>query len=246
MYPAKKHLKITKLGDFINHKRTLQPAEYYFLPLQAEQSTMKELIHKFSKSAVEAGCDEVGRGCLCGPVVAAAVILDENFDPYFVKDSKKLTAKVRWELDGYIRRHATEFAIAELPPAYIDHHNILNASIHAMHMALDQLQKRPEFIVVDGNRFHPYQNIAHQCIVKGDDKILSIAAASILAKNYRDRLMISLHEEFPDYGWNKNMGYATKQHRDALNRLGPTIHHRRSFRLEYELSVIEELDFENP
>lgn len=246
MYSAKKHLKITKFRNFLNQKRTLQPAEYYFLPLQAEQSTMQGLIHKFSKSAIEAGCDEVGRGCLCGPVVAAAVILDDTFDGSLIRDSKKLSANARNELDHYIKAHATEYAIAELPPVYIDQHNILNASIHAMHQALDQLQKRPDFIVVDGNRFHPYQNIAHQCIVKGDDKILSIAAASILAKNYRDRLMISLHEEFPDYGWNKNMGYATKQHREALMRLGPTIHHRRSFRLEYEISIIETLDFENP
>lgn len=182
---------------------------------------------------IEAGCDEVGRGCLSGPVVAAAVILDHNFNQNLVNDSKKLTSKTRLDLDSYIKEHVREYAIAELPPSFIDEHNILNASIHAMHHALDQLTIRPELILVDGNRFHPYPFIPHQCIIKGDSKFLSIACASILAKNYRDQLMIELHEEFPEYGWNKNMGYATKQHREALNKYGPTIHHRKSFRLDY-------------
>ena len=182
---------------------------------------------------IEAGCDEVGRGCLSGPVVAAAVILDHNFNQNLVNDSKKLTSKTRLDLDSYIKEHVREYAIAELPPSFIDEHNILNASIHAMHLALDQLTIRPELILVDGNRFHPYPFIPHQCIIKGDSKFLSIACASILAKNYRDQLMIELHEEFPEYGWNKNMGYATKQHREALNKYGPTIHHRKSFRLDY-------------
>lgn len=137
------------------------------------------------------------------------------------------------ELDPYIREHVRDYAIAELPPKFIDEHNILNASIHAMHLALDQLVVRPELILVDGNRFAAYPFIPHRCIVKGDSKLLSIACASILAKNYRDKIMIALHEEFPQYGWNKNMGYATKQHREALNEHGPTIHHRRSFRLSY-------------
>lgn len=192
---------------------------------------------KLKKSAsmhyIEAGCDEVGRGCLSGPVVAAAVILDHNFNQNLVNDSKKLTSKTRLDLDSYIKEHVREYAIAELPPSFIDEHNILNASIHAMHLALDQLTIRPELILVDGNRFHPYPFIPHQCIIKGDSKFLSIACASILAKNYRDQLMIELHEEFPEYGWNKNMGYATKQHREALNKYGPTIHHRKSFRLDY-------------
>lgn len=182
---------------------------------------------------IEAGCDEVGRGCLSGPVVAAAVILDHNFNQNLVNDSKKLTSKTRLDLDSYIKEHVREYAIAELPPSFIDEHNILNSSIHAMHLALDQLTIRPELILVDGNRFHPYPFIPHQCIIKGDSKFLSIACASILAKNYRDQLMIELHEEFPEYGWNKNMGYATKQHREALNKYGPTIHHRKSFRLDY-------------
>ena len=193
-----------------------------------------ELLKSYSGQYIEAGCDEVGRGCLCGPVVAAAVILDENFDPKFINDSKKLQAKDRRELDLYIRENAVDFAIAELPPSFIDKHNILQASIHAMHLALDQLSTRPELILVDGNKFHPYPFIPHQCIVKGDSKILSIAAASILAKNYRDQLMIKLHEEFPMYGWDKNMGYATKKHQLGLKEFGPCQYHRKSFRLDYD------------
>ncbi|UZX28822.1 ribonuclease HII [Riemerella anatipestifer] len=182
---------------------------------------------------MEAGCDEAGRGCLCGPVVAAAVILDENFEQNLINDSKKLSFKTRNELDLYIKNNALDYAIAELSPAFIDEHNILNASIHAMHLALDKLTIRPELILVDGNRFKPYPFTPHECIIKGDSKVLSIAAASILAKNYRDHIMIKLHEEYPEYGWNKNFGYATKQHREALNKLGPTIYHRKSFRLDY-------------
>jgi ribonuclease HII len=192
------------------------------------------LLKKWSENYIEAGCDEVGRGCLCGPVVAAAVILDESFEQNLVNDSKKLTLKTRFELDDYIKNNVKDFAVAELSPEFIDKHNILNASIHAMHLALDKLTIRPELILVDGNKFHPYNYIPHQCIIKGDSKILSIAAASILAKNYRDQLMIELHEEFPEYGWNKNMGYATKSHREALKKFGPTKYHRKSFRLEYD------------
>ena len=193
-----------------------------------------ELIKKWSENYVEAGCDEVGRGCLCGPVVAAAVILDDNFEQNLVNDSKKLNFKTRLELDDYIKNNVKDYAIAELSPEFIDQHNILNASIHAMHNALDKLTIRPELILVDGNKFHPYNYIPHQCIIKGDSKILSIAAASILAKNYRDQLMIRLHEEFPEYGWNKNMGYATKVHIEALKKFGPTKYHRQSFRLKYD------------
>lgn len=193
-----------------------------------------ELIKKWSENYVEAGCDEVGRGCLCGPVVAAAVILDDNFEQNLVNDSKKLNFKTRLELDDYIKNNVKNYAIAELSPEFIDQHNILNASIHAMHNALDKLTIRPELILVDGNKFHPYNFIPHQCIIKGDSKILSIAAASILAKNYRDQLMIQLHDEFPEYGWNKNMGYATKVHIEALKKFGPTKYHRQSFRLNYD------------
>ena len=193
-----------------------------------------ELIKKWSENYVEAGCDEVGRGCLCGPVVAAAVVLDDNFEQNLVNDSKKLNFKTRLELDDYIKNNVKDYAIAELSPEFIDQHNILNASIHAMHNALDKLTIRPELILVDGDKFHPYNYIPHQCIIKGDSKILSIAAASILAKNYRDQLMIRLHEEFPEYGWNKNMGYATKVHIEALKKFGPTKYHRQSFRLNYD------------
>ena len=201
-----------------------------------------ELLRKWNNHYIEAGCDEVGRGCLCGPVVAAAVIINDNFKQNLVNDSKKLNVKTRVELDRYIRDNVDDFAIAELPPSFIDGHNILNASIHAMHLALDQLKIRPELILVDGNRFHPYPFIPHQCIIKGDSKFLSIAAASILAKNYRDQLMIQLHDEFPHYGWNTNMGYATADHRRALMKHGPTVHHRKSFRLIYEMAKTEETE----
>ena len=192
-----------------------------------------DLLKKWTDHYIEAGCDEVGRGCLCGPVVAASVIIDENFNQNLVNDSKKLTFKTRMDLDGYIKDHVVAYSIAEVSPEVIDVHNILNASIMAMHYALDHLTVRPELILVDGNKFHPYQSIPHECIVKGDAKLLSIACASILAKNYRDRLMITLHKEFPEYGWSTNMGYATRQHQEALNRFGPTIYHRKSFRLDY-------------
>jgi ribonuclease HII len=193
-----------------------------------------DLIKKWSIFYVEAGCDEVGRGCLSGPVVAAAVILDENFNQNLVNDSKKLNFKTRMDLDSYIKDNVKDYAVAELSPAFIDQHNILNASIHAMHQALDKLIIRPELILVDGNRFHPYNFIPHECIIKGDSKVLSIASASILAKNYRDKLMIELHEEHPEYGWNTNFGYATKKHQEALIKFGPTKYHRQSFRLKYD------------
>lgn len=191
------------------------------------------LLKAYSKLYTEAGCDEVGRGCLSGPVVAASVVLSPKFRAKTINDSKMLSAKKRLELDQYIKDHAVSFSIAEVPVEVIDRHNILNASIHAMHRALDGLSVVPEFILVDGNRFHPYKFIPHQCIVKGDTKYLSIACASIIAKNYRDSLMLRLHEEFPQYGWNSNMGYATKSHQRALIEHGPCIHHRKSFRLDY-------------
>jgi ribonuclease HII len=193
-----------------------------------------ELLKKWTNIYIEAGCDEVGRGCLSGPVVAATVILDEKFNQNLVNDSKKLTFKTRMSLDDYIKNNVREYAIAELPAEFIDQHNILNASIHAMHRALDKLTIKPELILVDGNKFHPYNYIPHQCIIKGDSKVLSIAAASILAKNYRDKLMIQLHDEHPEYGWDTNFGYATKKHQEALIKHGPTKYHRQSFRLKYD------------
>ena len=192
------------------------------------------MLHSWTEKYIEAGCDEVGRGCLCGPVVAAAVVLDKKIDAQLINDSKTLNAKTRLQLEDYIKSVALDFAIAELPPSFIDQHNILNASIHAMHLALDQLIIRPELILVDGNKFHPYPSTPHICVIKGDSKVLSIAAASILAKNFRDRLMLDLHQEHPEYGWNKNMGYATLQHRNALKKFGPTQYHRQSFRLDYD------------
>lgn len=198
-------------------------------------NTEVKLSKSFSNSLIEAGCDEVGRGCLSGPVVAAAVIIDQNFNQNFINDSKKLTFKKRNELDSYIKNNAVSYAIAELSPEFIDKHNILQASIHAMHLALDKLKTRPELILVDGNKFHPYNYIPHHCIVKGDSKFLSIAAASIIAKNYRDNLMIELAKDFPEYGWDKNFGYCTKVHQRALMKYGPTVHHRKSFRLTYNI-----------
>lgn len=192
------------------------------------------LIKKWSKAYIEAGCDEVGRGCLAGPVVAAAVIIDNKFNEKLINDSKKLSAAKRTALYEPIKQNALDYAITELPPTHIDQYNILQSSIHAMHLALDQLKIRPELILVDGNKFHPYNYIPHQCIIKGDSKVVSIAAASILAKVYRDNIMLKLHEEFPEYGWNKNMGYATKQHQEALNKYGPTKYHRQSFKLKYD------------
>lgn len=192
------------------------------------------LLKKWSNHYVEAGCDEVGRGCLCGPVVAAAVIVGDDFMQNYVNDSKKVNKTKRLDMDQYIKENALDFAISALDAHFIDTHNILRSSIHAMHLSLDKLKIRPELILVDGNRFYPYNFIPHQCIIKGDSKFLSIAAASILAKNYRDQLMIQLHEEYPQYGWNRNMGYATMEHREALKKFGPTPYHRKSFRLDYE------------
>lgn len=188
----------------------------------------------WTKNLLEVGCDEAGRGCLCGPVVAAAVILNEDFHHNLINDSKKLSAKTRFELEIFIKENVLEYAIAEVSPAKIDEINILNGSILAMHLALNQLKNTPQLILVDGNRFHPYPDIEHLCIVKGDSKMVSIAAASILAKSHRDRLMQKLHGEYPNYGWNKNMGYATKIHRLALKEFGITPHHRKSFRLDYD------------
>ena len=192
------------------------------------------LLKKWSNNYVEAGCDEVGRGCLCGPVVAAAVIVGDDFMQNYVNDSKKVNKAKRLDMDQYIKENALDFAISALDAHFIDTHNILRSSIHAMHLSLDKLKIRPELILVDGNRFYPYNFIPHQCIIKGDSKFLSIAAASILAKNYRDQLMMQLHEEYPQYGWNRNMGYATMEHREALKKFGPTPYHRKSFRLDYE------------
>lgn len=179
----------------------------------------------------EAGCDEVGRGCLAGPVVAAAVILSKDFAHPLVRDSKKLNSRQREEAETYIKSQALAFAVAEVDHLEIDKINILNASYLAMHRAVAKLSLLPDLLLVDGNRFKAYPNIDHQCIVKGDNAFFSIAAASILAKNYRDALMCRLAEEFPHYLWEKNVGYPTPAHKSAILEHGLSPHHRRSFKV---------------
>ena len=189
------------------------------------------LSFKHTDLSIEAGTDEAGRGCLAGPVTAAAIITSENLHSELLNDSKQTSLKVRNFLRQWIGENENAYAVAHIWPEKIDEINILNASIEAMHKALDKLTIIPEFIIVDGNRFKPYHNIPHQTIVKGDSKYLSIAAASILAKTYRDEVMLQLHEEFPMYHWDKNKGYPTKAHRDAILEYGPCKYHRKSFRL---------------
>ncbi|MCU0367266.1 MAG: ribonuclease HII [Cyclobacteriaceae bacterium] len=185
----------------------------------------------FTSDLVEAGCDEVGRGCLAGPVVAAAVILPKKYTHNLLNDSKQLSKADRLVLQEDIIRDAIAWAIAEVSHEVIDEINILNASFKAMHLALDKLEVQPEFLLIDGNRFKSYRKINHTCVVKGDATYLSIAAASVLAKNYRDELMTKLSEQFPGYGWHTNVGYPTIQHREAIKRLGVTLYHRKSFQL---------------
>ena len=186
-----------------------------------------------TQGIIEAGLDEVGRGCLAGPVVAAAVILPPDYTHPLLTDSKQLTRNQRNQLKIEIERDALAWAIAEASCAEIDEINILQASFLAMHRAVDQLLIKPEHLLVDGNRFVPYPMLPHTCITKGDSLFLSIAAASVLAKTYRDDLMTRLAEEFPHYGWETNVGYPTIHHRRALHEKGPTVHHRRTFRLNY-------------
>ena len=185
----------------------------------------------YEQGRVEAGCDEAGRGCLAGSVYAAAVILPPDYHNERLNDSKKLTARQRYALRQDIERDAVAWAVGVVTPQEIDQINILNASILAMHRALDQLQVRPEAIIVDGNRFKPYRDLPHTTIVKGDGKYLSIAAASILAKTYRDDEMIRLAQEYPDYDWQHNMGYPTRKHREAIRQHSITPYHRRTFNL---------------
>jgi ribonuclease HII len=180
---------------------------------------------------IEAGCDEAGRGCLAGSVYAAAVILPPDYQNEALNDSKQLSAKKRQALRQQIERDAIAWAVGIVTAEEIDEINILNASILAMHRALEQLSIQPEYIIVDGNRFKPYKNVPHTTIVKGDGKYLSIAAASILAKTYRDSYMEKLHEQYPYYGWNKNAGYPTKEHRDGIRRHGISPEHRKSYNL---------------
>jgi len=180
---------------------------------------------------LEAGCDEAGRGCLAGPVFAAAVILPKEFEHPLLNDSKQVLEKDRYELRKVIEERAIAFAVASVSNREIDRINILKASFKAMHLALTKLNQLPGLILVDGNRFTKYKRIPHRCIIKGDEIFTSIAAASILAKTYRDDHMQQLHQEFPHYGWDHNKGYGTQMHRDAILAHGECKHHRKSFRL---------------
>ena len=186
---------------------------------------------KYKTNCIEAGCDEAGRGCLAGPVFAAAVILPDNFSNQLLNDSKQLTEKQREKLRPIIEQEALAWAVALVDNHEIDRINILNASILAMHKALDALSMRPEHIIIDGNRFKQYHDIPHLCIVKGDGKYMSIAAASILAKTHRDEYMQKIHQEYPNYNWQKNKGYPTCDHRNAIAQFGITNYHRSSFNL---------------
>lgn len=194
-----------------------------------------------NKLLVEAGCDEAGRGCYAGPVFAAAVILPPNFRHPLLNDSKQMSHEHRMEVRPYIEKHALAFAVASCSVDEIDTINILRASFEAMHRAIRQLKIIPQHLLIDGNRFTPFDGIPHTCIIEGDGKYKNIAAASVLAKTYRDDYMIKLHEEFPEYGWNTNKGYGTPHHRDTINAIGLTMHHRRSFRI---LSDQMEMSFE--
>lgn len=206
---------------------------------------MRGLKKYFDKEKIEAGCDEAGRGCLAGPVFAAAVILPPDFRHKFVRDSKELTAEERHEARQIIEEKALSWAVASCTSKEIDRINILNASFLAMHRAIEKLNMKPQSLLIDGNRFNPYKGIPHTCIIKGDAKFLSIAAASILAKTYRDDYMLNLHAQYPHYCWETNKGYPTSEHRDAIIKHGTIEEHRKSFQLlplpeQMELFVEEE------
>lgn len=192
---------------------------------------MNGLASYLHKNTIEAGCDEAGRGCLAGPVFASAVILPENFTNDILDDSKKLSEKKRYLLRDVIQKEAIAWAVGIVSPAEIDQINILNASFLAMHRAIEQLKTKPEHLLIDGNRFTPYPKINHTCIIKGDGKYLSIAAASVLAKTYRDDYMLTEHQKFPFYDWKNNKGYPTKKHRLAIQEYGINPIHRKTFRL---------------
>jgi ribonuclease HII len=188
------------------------------------------MLKRFYHTIDEVGTDEAGRGCLAGPVTAAALILPKRFKNEILNDSKQLSEHKREALRPILEESAVSYGVAHIYPKEIDQINILNASILAMHKAIDQLNENLKFIVVDGNRFKPYHDIPFECIIKGDSKYMSIAAASVLAKTYRDHYMVKLHEEFPMYNWKQNKGYPTKEHRAAIRKFGITKYHRKSFR----------------
>lgn len=189
------------------------------------------LVNCFQNEFIEAGCDEAGRGCYAGPVFAAAVILPKNFYHCLLNDSKQVKEKDRNALRVYIEAHALAFAIAKIDSDEIDTINILKASFKAMHLAIDLLQFKPQFLAIDGNRFIKYKNLPHQCIIKGDGKYANIAAASILAKTYRDEFMQKIDSEFPEYDWKNNKGYGTLKHRQAINKFGLCKYHRKSYNI---------------
>jgi len=192
-------------------------------------------------SKLEAGCDEAGRGCLAGPVVAAAVILPAHFKNSILNDSKQLSLTKRNLLFPLIKEEAIAYGMGVVSPSEIDEINILNASFLAMHRAIDQLNETPHRLLIDGNRFTTYKSVEHHCIVKGDSKFLPIAAASVLAKVHRDRLMEDLDQAHPEYGWKQNNGYPTKAHRQAIFDFGPTKHHRKTFKLLSDQQLLEKL-----
>jgi len=196
------------------------------------------LLARYQYELLEAGCDEAGRGCLAGPVFAAAVILPENFDHPLLNDSKQLSEEIRYALRDEIEQKALAFAVASVDNIEIDQINILNASFLAMHRAIEKLSMVPQFLIIDGNRFNKYQKVSHQCIVEGDAKYFSIAAASILAKTYRDDFMKQIAAEHPGYDWHSNKGYPTIKHREAVLKMGFTPYHRRTFRVtDPQLSI---------
>jgi ribonuclease HII len=189
------------------------------------------LLPYLNKGLIEAGCDEAGRGCLAGAVYAAAVILPPDFQCELLNDSKQLTERQRYQLRPIIEQEAVAWAVGVVTPEEIDKINILNASFLAMHRAIDGLQVRPQHLLIDGNRFRKYKDLPHTTVVKGDGKLMSIAAASVLAKTYRDDYMLQLHEQYPYYGWDRNKGYPTKEHRQAIEQHGTTPYHRLTFNL---------------
>lgn len=191
----------------------------------------------YTEDQIEAGCDEAGRGSLAGPVYAAAVILPKDFTNELLNDSKKLSESQRYSLRKIIEENAIDYAVASIDHEGIDKINILNASISSMQLALDKLKHRPELILVDGNKFSNYKHIAHKCIIKGDAEYMSIAAASILAKTYRDDFMVKLHELFPYYNWISNKGYGTLDHREAIAKFGVSAYHRKSFNVNTQLRI---------
>lgn len=195
------------------------------------------LSSSYGTGLTEAGCDEAGRGCLAGPVVAAAVILPDNYTHEYLNDSKKLSTKQRYALKDIIQKKALSWAVSFVDHTYIDTHNILSASIEAMHRAIRQLSVKPGYLLIDGNKFKPCDDIPYTCIVKGDSKYLSIAAASVLAKTSRDAFMEKIGKEFPAYQWHKNKGYPTPSHIKAYRDSGPTPYHRKSFRLNSQLRI---------